>query len=582
MRGRTLVVTLLAALAAAAPAGAQGDPVMPLAEVRPGMQCTGYSVFRGTAVEPFDVEVLDVVGQPTTGATGARILVRVSGERVDATGIGPGFSGSPIYCPRADGVAANIGAISETIGEYGSKTVLATPIERILGTPVDQPVSPASRRAAPARASRREARLLASTKPLTAPFTIRGLSRGLHRAVARAASRRGIALLQAPPFPIAAPGPQTLVPGSAMGTGYSSGDLTFGAVGTVAYTDGPNVWGFGHGLEGAGSRALLLQDAYVSTVINNPVQTPESGGTYKLAGAVNDLGTLSSDGFDAVAGRVGALPPTIPVRVYSEDADRPGHTGEMLVTVADETDVGNPTGLSPMAFIAPLAISQGATDTLGSSPLRVAGQMCFQTTVREIKKPLRFCNRYVSDGTFGATDGSIGNIVALAAGGDAAGALGLIDTYKGAGLHVTEVSARVRMTRGQRMAYLRAVRLPRRVRRGSTVRAQLVVKVVRGARRVIPFDWRVPRSLRAGTRTLRFRGSEPDGAEDFFGTITITLGDFEEETDTEGPRTLKQLADAFRGFQRWDGVRLRGHGRVHRDRTYRIGGSAEETVRVLP
>ena len=60
--------TLAACLLPAAPAAA-GDPIMPLSEVRRGMQCTGYSVVRGTAISPFDVEVVDVVdGEPGTGA----------------------------------------------------------------------------------------------------------------------------------------------------------------------------------------------------------------------------------------------------------------------------------------------------------------------------------------------------------------------------------------------------------------------------------------------------------------------------------------------------------------------------------
>ena len=65
-------------------------------------------MFRGTDVGSFDVTVLDVVaGDPSED--GPRILVQVSGPAVDATGIGPGFSGSPIYCG-----GRNVGAISES------------------------------------------------------------------------------------------------------------------------------------------------------------------------------------------------------------------------------------------------------------------------------------------------------------------------------------------------------------------------------------------------------------------------------------------------------------------------------------
>ena len=98
------------------------------------MQCTGYSVVQGTQISAFDVEIVDVVSGDASANDGPRILIRVSGEAVDRTGVGPGFSGSPIYC---DG--RNAGAISEAIGEYGGKTVLATPIEEILANPPDAP-----------------------------------------------------------------------------------------------------------------------------------------------------------------------------------------------------------------------------------------------------------------------------------------------------------------------------------------------------------------------------------------------------------------------------------------------------------
>jgi len=144
MRHRALLAaTVAATFATAAPAMA-GDPIMPLSQVHSGMRCTGYSVVRGTTISTFAVDVVDVVdGVPETD--GARILVTVSGPAVDATGIGPGFSGSPIYCPDGRGVQRNIGAISETVGDYGGKTVLATPIELMLANPVNPPKPPNAR-----------------------------------------------------------------------------------------------------------------------------------------------------------------------------------------------------------------------------------------------------------------------------------------------------------------------------------------------------------------------------------------------------------------------------------------------------
>jgi hypothetical protein len=102
MRLPAYAVVWLALLAAPALAA---DPIMPLDQVQRGMQCEGRSVIRGTDVESFAVEILDVIG---AGADGhPAILIRASGPAVAETGLGPGFSGSPIYCPDGEGTIRN-------------------------------------------------------------------------------------------------------------------------------------------------------------------------------------------------------------------------------------------------------------------------------------------------------------------------------------------------------------------------------------------------------------------------------------------------------------------------------------------
>src|SRR3954470_2597744 len=139
---------LLSALAFAAPAQA-GDPIMPLSQVHRGMHCTGYSVIKGTDISSLDIDVIDV--------TEDGILIEASGPAVDQTGIGEGFSGSPIYCKDSQGVSRVIGAIAAGIGDYGNHKALATPIEQMLSQPV---TPPAARRAAKSRLARNAQPLL--------------------------------------------------------------------------------------------------------------------------------------------------------------------------------------------------------------------------------------------------------------------------------------------------------------------------------------------------------------------------------------------------------------------------------------
>jgi hypothetical protein len=576
MRIRIAAATVAALLFPATEAFA-GDPVMPLGEVRAGLQCTGYSVVRGTDVAAFDVEVIDVVDDRATGQ-GARILIKVSGPAVDETGLGPGFSGSPIYCPDGLGTPRNIGAISESVGEYGGKVGLATPIEAILGSPVDPP------HATPASPT------LARARPLSAPLTLTGLNARLGNALQKQAAKRGRLLLAAPAGPLGSFPQQQLKPGSAFGVGYASGDIAASAIGTVAYVDGDRVWGFGHPLDAVGGRSLLLQDAYVFRVINNPLAIGDFSGTYKYAAAGHDVGALTNDALSAVVGRVGALPATVPVKVFATDLDT-GAKRTVSVNVADESGVDQPTGGSLLSFLAPLAVTQAAGTVLGGSPARLTGRACFAITLKERKQPIRFCNRYVSD----VWDPSgVGNVVAGAASADLLQALSLIDGYKASELHVTGVEGNVQITRGQRQAYLRGVRLPRRGKAGRRVTATLALRHVRGPLERRKVKLRLPENVRPGRhRRLVFTGADVDSAEgdlsELFGALEL---DFElgGSGGDLGPPSLRRLVAAIEGIERYDGLSVGPPSHdpdnfdpgepSYRDPALRISGRARATIRI--
>jgi hypothetical protein len=578
-RPRLLVAAAAAALlAGAAPEVAQaGDPIMPLSELRPGMRCTAYSVVRGTEIASFDAEIVDVVSGDASANDGPRILVRLSGPAIDETGVGPGFSGSPIYCPDGTGAARNAGAISESIGAYGGKTVLVTPIEEILANPAEAP------RAKPigARASR-----IGRVLPLAEPLTVSGLNPGLAARLTAAGAKARRTVLAAPamplaPFPAAPPRP-----GSSLSVGYSSGDISVGAVGTVAYVDGDRVWGFGHPFENSGLRSLLLQDAYVYTVISNPNVGDDTGSTYKLAAAGHTLGTISNDASAAVVGRSGRPPATIPVRIFGEDEDTGQHS-TLGVQVVDETDVGTPTGSAPLTFVAPLAVAQSASAILRSAPGKLSGTVCVRIVIRERKRPLRFCNRYAS--AVGPSDPETGqNIVAAGAASDTLSALSELDDYKRSSLHVTEFAARVKLRRGLRQAFIRSVDMPRRVRRGQRVRVKLHLQVVRGAHITRSFRLRIPGSMRPGRRQLSFLGHDVDDPDsDLFGALieTITIGGDDEEDGAGDPgaRSFDALAKRVHDVARYDGVTLRAGGRrarAYRDADLRISGRGAVTVLV--
>src|SRR6478735_4488466 len=580
MRLVPLAAAVAAFLAPAAPAFA-GDPTMPLWQVSAGMKCTGYSVVRGTDISSFDVDVLDVTGGEASVGPGA-ILVGVSGPAVDATGIGPGFSGSPIYCPDATGLPRVVGAISESVVEYGGKVALATPIEAIIGTPVDVPGSTsAAAKAAFARrpASARMKAALASARPIVSPLSVSGLNTSLAQRLVTAGAKAGRQILAVPSGPLGSFPPQTLRPGSAVAVGYSTGDVRTSSIGTVTYVDGDRVWVFGHQLEAAGRRALLLQDAYVFRVINNPLSLGQIGSTYKLAASGHDLGTVTSDGFSAVAGRIGPLPHTVPVQVTARDLD--DNTARTVNTAAaDEAAVDLPSGGSWTSFVAPLAVSQAANAVLGSTPGRLTGEMCARIALQEIKAPLRFCNRYVSTALSQGDDGSTGNAVLSGAANDLAGALASIDAYAGTPPHVTGVNVLLKVRRGAEQAFMRSVSLPSSVRPGQRVRARVSLRRVRGATFTRTYTLRIPSDAKRGNQRVRLVGTDADAGDDGFTTIILGDDTNRNEGGDPGPATLNELAEQVRATERYDGVSVRvgSRGRsaeAFTDDDFRISGQVE-------
>jgi hypothetical protein len=592
MRARVAVLGLVAALAAAAPARA-GDPIMPLGDVGAGMRCTGYTVVRGIDVSAFDVDVLDVVDRQP--GEEARILVRVSGPAVDATGIGPGFSGSPVYCPDAQGVARNAGALSETVGEYGNHTVLVTPIEQVLGESPDPPRGIPGARRAPR-----------SARSLAGPLTVSGVSPGLGRVLAAAARRAGRTLIAVPAGPAGSFPVRPLRPGSAVSIGYSSGDVALGAQGTVAYVDGDRVWAFGHALDGVGARSLILQDAYVYGVVGNPVGLGEAI-TYKLAAPGHDVGMLTNDALDAVVGRVGVLPDEIALRVLARDEDT-GRAALTDVQVADETALGDPSGVSPLLLAGGAALVQAGTSILHGSPSRLSGGMCLRIRARERAKPMGFCNRYVGrgGGGMGGDPGpDSGSAAATQMLADFTDAVTLLDSYQVGPLHTTGVTASMRLARGLRQGFLLRATAPARARRGGTVRVRALVRVVRGPLRRIVMRVRVPVGTPSGSQELVLTGAPEDSPEADLGaalsgliTATLDVGGGS-PGDGLGPRSLEQLARKIGAIQRYDGVRARflqagerapspdepdapGAGaRTHRDRSLRISGQARVQIDVV-
>jgi hypothetical protein len=450
------------------------------------------------------------------------------------------------------GTMLNAGAISEGIGQYGNTIGLATPIQQILGEPV---VPPASARYAPD--------ILRAARPLAEPLSISGLSTPLASAIQRAAAKEGRVVYAAPSaprdastFPV-----QTLVPGASVAAGYSSGAIAAGAIGTVAYVDGNNVWAFGHELAGAGRRDLFLQDAYVYTVVNNPLGTSDTS-TYKLAAPGHPVGLLSDDTPDAIVGMLGAGPPQFPLHVAARDLD--ANTSLSQDTqVADESAIGDPEGQSALSLVGPAGVAEAAFDILRGSPANQSGTLCLSVKVRESPRPLGFCNDYV-----GGAPGDNG-VAASPMVTDVANAISDLDAYDVTALHITAVDVTMALRRELDQAFMLSATGPRVVHRGQRVRVVVSLRIPRGAALRRTLVVRVPRRERLGRREIVLTGTPADvqGPAPSSDTVTIDLGlgSGDESQDDIGATSIDQLRQEISTIHRATGVNatLRPVGAQH-------------------
>jgi len=545
-----LACIVATAAPAALPAGASaaGEPILGLEQVRPGMACTARSVLRGTAIERFDARVVDVVSGSVTGR-GPRILLRLSGPAIEETGVGPGFSGSPISCAGADGVERVIGAISEGIGEATNHLVLATPIEAILSESVSEP----------ARASRAG---LGPIRRLSGAWAVSGAPAWLANDVQAGAQRAGVTIFSAPTAPLAAFAPVDLQPGGAMAAALATGDLNISAVGTVAYRDGDRVWGFGHPLDGVGARSLPMQDAYVYGIVNLP---GFAGGSYKLAAPGHVVGALRQDGQAAVGGVLGQLPRTIPLTVTARDGDR-GTAQQLRVNVADETHLDDPAGMSPLRLVSSIATAQAAGSALGGAPTRQTARLCLRITLDRVPAPLGFCAGTVTEG---AMPGILASQVEAA--------FAEIEASTFARPRVRAVSVEMALYRGMRKATLIDATGPRRVRPGQRVDIRAIVQEFRGRRIALPLHVRVPRSQRAGRVTIRLTGTTaaPDAPPESFADL-VKAALTEPESEGKPAASVSELARRIAAMGSDSGITARvGRGRparVYRSPRLQIDG----------
>lgn len=296
---------LTAQAQAQAPASTE---ILPLSEVRPGMQGYAYTIFAGDQVEKFDLEVLGVMPN-FLGPRQSIILVQLKGQKAEHTGVVAGMSGSPVYF---NGKLA--GALSLKLGVFTKEPIGGvTPIEDIIRPQPQNAVqiipsdAPAPQLPLPQGAASRTGLPTGSAlEPIETPLVFSGYQPEALRQFAGQLQSYGFVAAQGG---TAAPKPDDahLVPGDMAGMVLVQGDTSISSACTVTAIRANQVYLCGHPFLSLGDVQFPMARTEVVTTLSSELAST------KIINVGGSIGTITGDHLTAVTGRLGAPPPMIPI-----------------------------------------------------------------------------------------------------------------------------------------------------------------------------------------------------------------------------------------------------------------------------
>jgi hypothetical protein len=264
---------------------------MKVDEIRSGMKGYGLTVFKGTKVDTFKVEIVDVIKKGTP--KGNIILAKISGGPIDTTGVIAGMSGSPIYIEEK-----LIGGIAYNYGLFPKKAYVGV-------TPIEEMLTPPSLGSLPLLENSHFVKL-----PLNYEIEQNELIKEIEKlfpGVKVVQMKMNLEEMKVDTYKIE--------PGSALGVLLAEGDFTIYAMGTCTYREGKRVWAFGHPFGLLGKTNLPMIGGYVYSVI------PSSYFSYKICAPTQIIGTIENDNSRGIIGKIGVIPEMMEFKVNIKEKE---------------------------------------------------------------------------------------------------------------------------------------------------------------------------------------------------------------------------------------------------------------------
>jgi hypothetical protein len=438
--------------------------IYPLKDIRAGQHGIGRTVFSGTKIEEFDVEILGVLDN--IGPKQSIILARLSGGPLANTGVMQGMSGSPVYI---DGKL--IGAVALSFPQSKEAIAGIRPIEDMLRVdPIPDATPNAGPRQLAANIPPRGNPVIAGNtrlEEIATPVAFSGFTAStLEHFAPQLRSlgldpRQGVSGGGVPSERLG--DPKKIEPGSMISVQLLSGDLSVGADGTVTAVDGDRIYAFGHRFLAAGPTEMPFAQAEVLALL------PNLASSFKISTAREWMGSITADRDTAISGLTGRAAALIPVEI------RVGANVYRMRMVQDR--VMTPL-LTQMAIFSAIEATERS---LGSATYSISGQINFDAG------PVRIDDVYSGDVA----------VAAIASGG-VASTMGFALQSGFDALKIKNVALDIRSVEKRGQSQILDFIAPRTARPGDELDLVVVLGAANGAEIVRHVHYRVPVGVAAG------------------------------------------------------------------------------------
>lgn len=476
---RTLLSILALTALCAGLSSAQVQEFYPLSEVRAGQQGVGRTVFKGTEIEEFGVEILGVLNN--VGPKQSLILARLSGPQIDRTSVMSGMSGSPVYI---DGRL--LGAVAFAFPFATDPLAGIRPIgDMVAGavTPTSTVAAASNSAALLALQGDADALLLPpavtgsadTMTPIATPIAFGGFTARTLEVFGDQLRDLGLRPMQGIGGSSDTDDDSPIAPGSMISVGLVRGDLNVNASGTVTHVDGDRIHAFGHAFMSTGPARLPMMR---SNVLASVASLQNS---FKLSGAGPVIGSVTLDRTTGIVGSLGDSPEMAPFHVQ---VDAPGGDRDYNLEI-----VRDPAITPFLMQLATFAVIDATERQVGALTLKFEGEV----TLRDA--PALSLDGYYSGPS------TVGQLASL----NAAAALAMVMQSGSQAPEVESVDLKISVRAEDRRARIvRAWAEGDRVKAGETVKLRALIQLPDGTEELESANWMVPLSMAPGPVSVTF------------------------------------------------------------------------------